>query len=568
VLVVPYVETQQGKRLDAFGKPIERASAKPGAGCSSRRRWRWTARCCPDAQPRPAPRARVRAAFAPAGQLRRAAAAGPERRARIGTPYLSFSIADVRGLVGTPDAARRRRRCACARATAAIAAAAACTRCCAGAGRARLRLDLRFASNAGGTESLQVVPLGDSNRIALRSSWPHPQFAAASCRASATSARTASAPPGTSPRWPRRRRRSTRRAEDAALETLQLGLVDPVNVYTQADRASKYGVLFVLLTFVGFFMFELLKQLPIHPIQYGLVGLALAIFFLLLLSLSEHMEFWIAYLLRRGACIGLLGTYLSAVLQQPRARLGLRRRADAALRRALRPAGVRGQRAGARLADVVRDPRGDHAGDAPHRLVRARPRRRRCPAQEAEMERLRKRLRCWLRWRRCGAARVARCCWSSTSAAPAGERPAGADWPRTPPRAWRRRRPESVLPRGAEVDIARSLAPFVVVYDAAGAPWRSRQAARRRAEAARRRARASRCAGRASPELAAGSRRAPGAGGGAGARGRRLRRRRALAARSRARKRQVQDSCAAVGLRPARLPCWRCCAAPAFLTTI
>jgi inner membrane protein len=61
-------------------------------------------------------------------------------------------------------------------------------------------------------------------------------------------------------------------------------------------------------------MFELVKRLPIHPIQYGLVGLALAIFFLLLLSLSEHMEFWIAYLLAAAACIGLQGTYLSAVL--------------------------------------------------------------------------------------------------------------------------------------------------------------------------------------------------------------------------------------------------------------
>ena len=68
-----------------------------------------------------------------------------------------------------------------------------------------------------------------------------------------------------------------------------VSLVDPVNVYSQADRASKYGLLFVLLTFVGFFMFELIKQLPIHPIQYGLVGLALAIFFLLLVSLSEHI---------------------------------------------------------------------------------------------------------------------------------------------------------------------------------------------------------------------------------------------------------------------------------------
>jgi inner membrane protein len=62
-------------------------------------------------------------------------------------------------------------------------------------------------------------------------------------------------------------------------------------------------------------MFELLRQLPVHPIQYGLVGLALAIFFLLLVSLSEHVEFAVAYVISSVACIGLIGIYLSAVLR-------------------------------------------------------------------------------------------------------------------------------------------------------------------------------------------------------------------------------------------------------------
>ncbi|HRO26963.1 MAG TPA: inner membrane CreD family protein, partial [Luteimonas sp.] len=89
----------------------------------------------------------------------------------------------------------------------------------------------------------------------------------------------------------------------------------PVNPYLQAERATKYGLLFVLLTFVGFFMFELIKRLPIHPIQYALVGLAIAIFFLLLVSLSEHVAFGYAYLAAAAACIGLIGYYLSAVLR-------------------------------------------------------------------------------------------------------------------------------------------------------------------------------------------------------------------------------------------------------------
>jgi inner membrane protein len=79
--------------------------------------------------------------------------------------------------------------------------------------------------------------------------------------------------------------------ECAALAENALGVafIQPVDIYLQAERAVKYGVLFVGLTFAAFFLFELFKRLAIHPIQYGLVGIALAIFYLLLLSLSEHL---------------------------------------------------------------------------------------------------------------------------------------------------------------------------------------------------------------------------------------------------------------------------------------
>jgi inner membrane protein len=94
-----------------------------------------------------------------------------------------------------------------------------------------------------------------------------------------------------------------------------VAFVEPVNIYSQADRASKYGLLFVALTFAAFFVFEILKRLPIHPVQYALVGLALALFFLLLLGLSEHLDFALAYLGASAACIGLLSYYLGHVLR-------------------------------------------------------------------------------------------------------------------------------------------------------------------------------------------------------------------------------------------------------------
>ena len=100
-----------------------------------------------------------------------------------------------------------------------------------------------------------------------------------------------------------------------SLESLAIGFVEPINVYSQSDRATKYGLLFIGLTFAGFFIYEILKQLRIHPAQYTLVGLAMALFYLLLISLSEHISFALSYLTASLACVALLGYYLTHVLK-------------------------------------------------------------------------------------------------------------------------------------------------------------------------------------------------------------------------------------------------------------
>lgn len=99
-----------------------------------------------------------------------------------------------------------------------------------------------------------------------------------------------------------------------SIDSFGVAFIEPINIYSQSDRAIKYGLLFIALTFAAFFLFEILKQLPMHPIQYGLVGMALAIFFLLLVSLSEHIQFLYAYLIASTACILLIGIYLGFVL--------------------------------------------------------------------------------------------------------------------------------------------------------------------------------------------------------------------------------------------------------------
>jgi inner membrane protein len=82
-----------------------------------------------------------------------------------------------------------------------------------------------------------------------------------------------------------------------------------------STRATKYGVLFIGLVLMAAFMFELFRRLPLHPVQYGLVGLSIAVFFLLLLALSEKLAFWLAYACAASASVLLLGAYFSAVLR-------------------------------------------------------------------------------------------------------------------------------------------------------------------------------------------------------------------------------------------------------------
>jgi len=91
-------------------------------------------------------------------------------------------------------------------------------------------------------------------------------------------------------------------------------LIQPVDVYQQSERSIKYAELFIILTFMALILFELLKKLRIHPIQYTLVGMALLVFYLLLISLSEHILFLHAYSISAAASMALLTLYFGAIL--------------------------------------------------------------------------------------------------------------------------------------------------------------------------------------------------------------------------------------------------------------
>lgn len=172
-----------------------------------------------------------------------------------------------------------------------------------------------------GTERLDIVPVGKDSRVSLQSDWPHPSFVGAFL----PSARTLDEH-GFSAQWQTSYfatnlgelldacARGKNACQAVNEQRLGVSFIDPVDQYAKAERSVKYGILFVMITFGGFFLFEVLKNLAVHPVQYGLVGLALALFFLLLVSLSEHLPFALAYAIGAAACVLLIGYYVSHVL--------------------------------------------------------------------------------------------------------------------------------------------------------------------------------------------------------------------------------------------------------------
>lgn len=100
----------------------------------------------------------------------------------------------------------------------------------------------------------------------------------------------------------------------ASYQWMSTAFVDSNNTYVQTDRTLKYALLLLIVSFATFFLFEILKQLRIHPVQYGLVAAALLVFYVLLLSFAEQIAFWQAYIIATIACVGLIGWYTSFVL--------------------------------------------------------------------------------------------------------------------------------------------------------------------------------------------------------------------------------------------------------------
>jgi len=195
-------------------------------------------------------------------------------------------------------------------------------------------LDFQLDLTLVGQERLSVIPLADENTAQLSSDWPHPSFGgeflatrrsvgASGFEAEWSVSSLVSTARAQLPNLVPAERGALRSRGADALDTFDVSLIEPLNVYALSERAVKYGLLFVGLTLMAAFMFELFARLRLHPVQYGLVGLSITLFFLLLLALSEKIAFGFAYALAAAASTLLLTVYFSAVLRGWRRGLGL-----------------------------------------------------------------------------------------------------------------------------------------------------------------------------------------------------------------------------------------------------
>jgi len=197
-------------------------------------------------------------------------------------------------------------------------------------------LEVEWSYGLRGSFSLSLVPRGGKTRWQVTSPWPHPSFtggflpdereisadgfsatyagitnlALGQQLLSLTDQQGAPAPMNSSyPDYG-----SGRMAATGSTQTISIGLVDPVDLYSQVDRAVKYGFLFIGFTFATFLMFDIVGGARVAAAEYLLTGTGLVLFFVMLLAFAELFGFTLAYIAAAAAIIGLLTAYSAAVL--------------------------------------------------------------------------------------------------------------------------------------------------------------------------------------------------------------------------------------------------------------
>jgi len=186
-------------------------------------------------------------------------------------------------------------------------------------GRAQETIPFSFEIEFKGSEGISVAPVGKETVIAMFSSWPSPKFIGSYLPSEREISES-----GFSAEWKISSlgRPYPQTWEEGAVSPQQLidsgagvEFHEPVDGYDMTFRSVRYAILFIIITFATFFLFDVLLKIRIHPIQYLLIGSALSLFYVLLLSLSEQIGFLFAYITATTMIALMITLYSSFVLK-------------------------------------------------------------------------------------------------------------------------------------------------------------------------------------------------------------------------------------------------------------
>ncbi len=172
--------------------------------------------------------------------------------------------------------------------------------------------------NVNGSEQLLFTPVGKETTVKLTSSWPHPSFTGGQLpdhQVSDTGFVAVWKSMAHTRNFPQAWKETSYNLQSASFGA---DLFIPVNGYQKTMRSVKYAILCIILTFAAFFIIETVNKKSVHPFQYALIGLALILFYTLLLSFSEYIGFNAAYLVASAATIALITWFVKGILQSSR----------------------------------------------------------------------------------------------------------------------------------------------------------------------------------------------------------------------------------------------------------
>lgn len=188
------------------------------------------------------------------------------------------------------------------------------------------RLEFALTSQVQGSGKLRFAPLGRTTTVKLQSTWADPSFTGAALPSTRSVGpegftatwQSAHFSRGLAQSWTDRQLEGPEALKRMNAAGFGVSFLDPVNAYSMVERAQKYGVLFFVLAFAVFFLFEVTARLRIHPLQYAIVGVALCLFFLGFLALSEFWSPALAYGTAAAACTLMVSAYAWSFLRTGR----------------------------------------------------------------------------------------------------------------------------------------------------------------------------------------------------------------------------------------------------------